>query len=314
MRPGQSGEGRVARAVDSAEAMEDQARQLLLQAERVRAGASRIAKGNEGERVIGRLLEQLQPQGWVVLHDRRKQPGSPANLDHVLVGPPGVFVIDAKNWTGGRLRFDDRGMAVGRWRKDDELHSAKVDADIVGAHVHALVPHAQTVGVVAFVQDMGLAVPVQHKQVLLMQREQLLPGLHRLPAALTAEQVARLAAALDVALPPRVGSAARSRASTPAAGAPASASGAPTPAPAPPAPAPAPAPVRAQTTAERRRSARRENARRELRAGATKLAIMAVLVPVVPWVAEHIASAVTPTVISQLAPPTATRPAPATGP
>jgi hypothetical protein len=27
-------------------------------------------------------------------------PDSPANLDHLVVGPSGVFVIDSKQWTG----------------------------------------------------------------------------------------------------------------------------------------------------------------------------------------------------------------------
>ena len=33
------------------------------------------------------------------LHDRRV-PGSKANIDHIVVGPSGVFVIDAKHLTG----------------------------------------------------------------------------------------------------------------------------------------------------------------------------------------------------------------------
>ncbi len=126
------------------------------------------------------------------------QPRSPANLDHVLVGPAGVFVIDAKNWTCGRLRLDERGMAVGKWRKDDELHSAKVDADIVREHVDGLGERAGTAAVVAFVHDMGLSAPVQHRGVVLLQREQLLPWLTALPSRLGPDQVSYLAAALDV--------------------------------------------------------------------------------------------------------------------
>ena len=175
MQPGQSGRARAAKAAQDADALEAQGRQLLHRAEQARQAATRISRGNEGEQVIGGLLEQLVQEGWAVLHDRRKQQGSPANLDHLLIGPPGVFVIDAKNWTGGRLRLDDRGIAIARWRKDDELHSAKVDADIVREHVAALVPHTPTVAVLAFLHDMGLPAPTHHQQVLLVQREQLLP-------------------------------------------------------------------------------------------------------------------------------------------
>ncbi len=58
-------------------------------------------------------------------------------------------------------------MAVGRWRKDDELHAAQVDADVVAAHVQRLAPGVGTLGALAFVQDMALPAPVQHRGVLL---------------------------------------------------------------------------------------------------------------------------------------------------
>jgi len=42
-----------------------------------------------------------------VLHDRRI-PGARANVDHIVVAPWGVFVIDAKNYKG-RVEKRDRG-------------------------------------------------------------------------------------------------------------------------------------------------------------------------------------------------------------
>lgn len=55
------------------------------------------AKGAEGERVVGRLLDSVP--GVLVLHDRAV-PGSPANIDHIAIAPTGVYVIDAKHYTG----------------------------------------------------------------------------------------------------------------------------------------------------------------------------------------------------------------------
>ncbi|WP_269046112.1 nuclease-related domain-containing protein [Paenarthrobacter sp. Z7-10] len=56
--------------------------------------------GAAGEALVGEKLKTLNPSDWLVLHDVH-WPGRPkANLDHVLVGPGGVLVIDAKNWTG----------------------------------------------------------------------------------------------------------------------------------------------------------------------------------------------------------------------
>lgn len=50
--------------------------------------------GAEGERLTGRVLDKLD--GYVVLHDR-KIPGSKANIDHIAIGPGGVFVVGTKN-------------------------------------------------------------------------------------------------------------------------------------------------------------------------------------------------------------------------
>ena len=40
-------------------------------------------------------------EAWTVLHDRFLRPGqSEANLDHVVIGPGGMFLVDAKNRAG----------------------------------------------------------------------------------------------------------------------------------------------------------------------------------------------------------------------
>jgi hypothetical protein len=55
-------------------------------------------KGSRGERFNGWLLDRLPP-GWHVFHDIPVgQRG--ANIDHVVVGPPGVFTVNTKNVSG----------------------------------------------------------------------------------------------------------------------------------------------------------------------------------------------------------------------
>lgn len=174
-------------------------------ATRQRRVAEAVEKGNAGERLVGGLLDVLDGAGWVVLHDRYRSASSPANLDHVVVGPPGVFVVDAKNWTGERLRLDERGMALDRYRKDEELWAVRADAALVGERVAAVAPEAVTTGVLAFVQDLGLTGPVAHQGVVVLQAEQLLLWLTSQPVRLTAQQVHQLGSTLDAALPPRSG-------------------------------------------------------------------------------------------------------------
>ena len=54
--------------------------------------------GARGEERLGRRLDQIG-SSVRVLHDRRI-PGTKANIDHIVVSPVGVFVIDAKKYSG----------------------------------------------------------------------------------------------------------------------------------------------------------------------------------------------------------------------
>jgi hypothetical protein len=70
--------------------------------------------GAEGEETLARELGALD--GIRLLHDRRI-PGSRANIDHIVLAPGGVFVVDAKNYRG-LIRVQDRGPF---WREDLRL-------------------------------------------------------------------------------------------------------------------------------------------------------------------------------------------------
>jgi hypothetical protein len=64
----------------------------------------------------------------VVLHDLAV-PGSAANLDHLAIGPGGVFVIDSKQYRG-RLRLDAVGkLWHGRYSLAPALGAASWEAD-----------------------------------------------------------------------------------------------------------------------------------------------------------------------------------------
>ncbi|MFZ0826696.1 MAG: nuclease-related domain-containing protein [Verrucomicrobiia bacterium] len=53
-------------------------------------------RGATGEILVGELLTKL-PDGYCVINDLATPNG---NLDHVVVGPTGVFVLDTKAWRG----------------------------------------------------------------------------------------------------------------------------------------------------------------------------------------------------------------------
>jgi len=61
-------------------------------------------------------LRPLEAQGWVVLHDL---PADRGNLDHVVVGPGGVFLLDSKRWRGSTTVSGD--IATVRRVEDPDL-------------------------------------------------------------------------------------------------------------------------------------------------------------------------------------------------
>ena len=53
--------------------------------------------GAFGEQWTGQTLRELESQGWRIIHDLKASYG---NIDHVAVGPGGVFLLDSKRWRG----------------------------------------------------------------------------------------------------------------------------------------------------------------------------------------------------------------------
>jgi hypothetical protein len=119
-------------------------------------------RGAHGERHTARLLDRLTRDGFVVFHDLAV-PGSPANVDHLVIGPSGVFVIDSKQWTGsvqqgaaGLVWHNhyplDRTLETVRWEAQVIGHLLGTQAAALvcvhGAHVHGGGLHAQGVAIV----------------------------------------------------------------------------------------------------------------------------------------------------------------------
>ena len=85
--------------------------------ERLRRDQRAWAAGAEGERRVADVLAHLTRYGWTVLHDVRWPGRQRANLDHVAIGPGGVFVVDAKNWSGD-VRVTEAGLRQNGYGRD----------------------------------------------------------------------------------------------------------------------------------------------------------------------------------------------------
>jgi hypothetical protein len=59
-------------------------------------------------------------------------PGSPANVDHLVLGPSGVFVIDSKQWTGSVHQSPDGLVWHNHYRLDRSLATVRWEAEALG--------------------------------------------------------------------------------------------------------------------------------------------------------------------------------------
>jgi hypothetical protein len=159
---------------------------------RFRSSPEAIAwrRGAAGERRTARVLAALERHGWAVLHDLAV-PGSRANLDHLVIGPGGVFVIDSKQYRG-RLQLDSSGrLWHGRYPFAPTLQAVSFEAD----QAAQVLPDPGVV-VLPIVAVHGAQVPwgkvvVEGVPVVAVRR---LPSmLRQLPAVLGPERVAGLA-------------------------------------------------------------------------------------------------------------------------
>lgn len=86
--------------------------------------------GAEGEKATARRLRPLLKQGWTLFNDIETAHG---NIDHVLVGPGGVFMLESKRLSG-MVRVEP-GKLVVRWHEDpdDGYQNDSIDTRARGA-------------------------------------------------------------------------------------------------------------------------------------------------------------------------------------
>jgi Nuclease-related domain len=106
---------------------------------RPRPDPERWLRGAAGEAATARVLARLPARRWAVWHDLRV-PGSRANLDHLLIGPTGVWVVDTKT-TRAAVRAGWRTVRVGDRILDTGpvTWEARVVADRLGVPARPLV-------------------------------------------------------------------------------------------------------------------------------------------------------------------------------
>ncbi|GAA3802662.1 nuclease-related domain-containing protein [Nocardioides panacisoli] len=107
--------------------------------------ARKLREKTDGERQTAEALEHLPHGEWDVFHDVRWSGRRYADIDHIVVGPPGVFVISSKSWSGQIAVHN--GVVRQSGRRRDAAAIAAVEAayavaqlvpDISPTHVHGV--------------------------------------------------------------------------------------------------------------------------------------------------------------------------------
>jgi Nuclease-related domain len=116
-------------------------------------------QGRRGEQHVAALLDALRADGWRILHDLDTGRG---NIDHVAIGPGGVFVIETKTWRPPWFKTD----GVSRKWLDQAYAQCKTLETLCDTRVEPIIA----------VVKAWLGKPVTRRRGVLILSERMLPG------------------------------------------------------------------------------------------------------------------------------------------
>lgn len=152
-------------------------------------------RGAEGEEAVAKKLAKLDATVWTVIHDLLVAP-SGANLDHLVIGPAGVFTLNTKKLTG-KLWVGERAI-LHNGQRTSYLRASRWEATTVAQLLSAAIDMPVTVHPVLVIIGPELTIKQQPADVHVTTRRQLNRWLTSRPVGLSDVVHARLCrAALD---------------------------------------------------------------------------------------------------------------------
>lgn len=110
--------------------------------------------GFKGERVVGEELNKLMADGYTVYHD---VPFNGFNIDHVIVGPAGIFSVETKtrskhadaHWEEkATARFDGQSITFNDYAESDAVKQARTNAKHLARWLSSATGEQTSVGAV----------------------------------------------------------------------------------------------------------------------------------------------------------------------
>lgn len=151
--------------------------------------------GATGEIIVGRILATLPPE-WTSFHALPiGKKGS--DIDHIVIGPGGVFTINTKHHGGKAVWVGGRGLMVSG-QKQPYIRNAEYEAGRVTKILKErmpLLPAAQPV--LAMVNPKSLTIKVEPEQVKVTTAAGLRRWIMKRPPVLAAADLAQLVAIID---------------------------------------------------------------------------------------------------------------------
>jgi hypothetical protein len=136
-------------------------------------------------------LARLSRHGWYVLHSI-PLPRVGADIDHLLIGPGGVFTVNAKNHRGRRVWVGDHAVRVDHGTGRPYVRTARREAERAARVLSEACGFPVAVsGVLAFVAPAALRVEPTLRDVRAV-RDRELSALAPLSGVLSAAQVERV--------------------------------------------------------------------------------------------------------------------------
>ncbi|MFI7482054.1 nuclease-related domain-containing protein [Kocuria sp. M1R5S2] len=154
-------------------------------------------QGALGEIAVGEALGRLGSE-WTVLHAVPVGAGA-SDIDHVLIGPAGVFTLNTKNHSGTEVWVGEHAV-FDAGHKQHYLPHARHEARRAAKRLSAAVGEAVHVTpVLVLMEPKTLTIKQRPTDVHVVTERRLLRWLQRRGPVLTPEQVARIIAAAVVA-------------------------------------------------------------------------------------------------------------------
>lgn len=157
------------------------------------AAADQYYGGAAGERDVGRMLSRL-PSGFHVFNSIRFPSG---DVDHVVVGPTGVFSIETKNYSGTIGVRDGRLIRNGELLTRDPIRQSRLEARYISSLTASPTERPQVVPVVVFARA-RVRVHDAIAGVTVVSLESLLDVILSRPAQLSQTAVDELARLIEV--------------------------------------------------------------------------------------------------------------------